>query len=210
MCEENPLVATLYNLKPAFQTQLRPLVGRLASAGVTANQVTVAAAGLSIMTGVALAGFGPANPWLFWLLAPVLLVRMALNAIDGMLAREHGQASRLGFFLNELGDVVSDLALTLPFALVAPFTTAGVVAFALAAIIAEFAGVLGIGLGAGRRYDGPLGKSDRALAIGLLGALVGSSISLPSIAAWIFPALALLAGFTAVNRVRRALNHVDH
>jgi CDP-diacylglycerol--glycerol-3-phosphate 3-phosphatidyltransferase len=203
-------VATLYNLKPAFQTQLRPLVGKLASAGVTANQVTVAAAGLSIMTGMALAGFGPASPWLFWLLAPVLLVRMALNAIDGMLAREHGQASRLGSFLNELGDVVSDLALTLPFALVAPFTTAGVVAFALAAIIAEFAGVLGIGLGAGRRYDGPLGKSDRALAIGLLGALVGSSISLPLIAAWIFPALALLAGFTAVNRVRQALNHVDH
>lgn len=203
-------MATLYNLKPAFQTQLRPLVGKLASAGVTANQVTVAAAGLSIMTGMALAGFGPASPWLFWLLAPVLLVRMALNAIDGMLAREHGQASRLGSFLNELGDVVSDLALTLPFALVAPFTTAGVVAFALAAIIAEFAGVLGIGLGAGRRYDGPLGKSDRALAIGLLGALVGSSISLPLIAAWIFPALALLAGFTAVNRVRQALNHVDH
>ena len=35
---------TLYALKPRFQGLLRPLVARLAAAGVTANQVTVAAA----------------------------------------------------------------------------------------------------------------------------------------------------------------------
>ncbi len=43
---------------------------------------------------------------------------MAFNAIDGMLAREHNQQSKLGAFLNELTDVVSDAALYLPFALV--------------------------------------------------------------------------------------------
>ena len=36
---------------------------------------------------------------------------MAFNAIDGMLAREFGQKSRLGAYLNELTDVVSDAAL---------------------------------------------------------------------------------------------------
>ena len=46
---------------------------------------------------------------------------MALNAIDGMLAREYGQKSRLGAYLNELGDVVSDAALYAPFALLAAF-----------------------------------------------------------------------------------------
>jgi len=46
---------------------------------------------------------------------------MALNAIDGMLAREFGQKSRLGACLNELCDVVSDATLYLPFAFVAPF-----------------------------------------------------------------------------------------
>ena len=43
----------------------------------------------------------------------VLALRMALNAADGMLAREHGQASPLGFYLNELGDIISDAALYL-------------------------------------------------------------------------------------------------
>ena len=122
---------TLYALKPAFQSSLRHSVDMLAANGVTANQVTLAAAVLSIAAGAAIAAF-PAG-WAFLLLPVVLFVRMALNAIDGMLAREHGQASRLGMYLNELCDVVSDLALILPFALVAPFPAWGVAAFAIAA-----------------------------------------------------------------------------
>ena len=54
------------------------------------------------------------------LLPLVLFLRMALNAIDGMMAREFGQKSRLGAVLNELGDVLSDACLYLPFALLAP------------------------------------------------------------------------------------------
>ena len=47
---------------------------------------------------------------------------MALNALDGMLAREFGQQSRLGAYLNELTDVVADAALIAPFALLPPFS----------------------------------------------------------------------------------------
>ena len=60
-----------------------------------------------------------------FLLPAVLFVRMALNAIDGMLAREHGQKSALGAFLNELCDVVSDAALYLPFARRSAFDAGG-------------------------------------------------------------------------------------
>jgi len=49
-------------------------------------------------------------------LPPVLLLRMALNALDGMLARRTGSESLLGKWLNELGDVISDAALYLPHA----------------------------------------------------------------------------------------------
>lgn len=42
-------------------------------------------------------------------------IRMALNALDGMLARECNQQTRLGAILNETGDVISDIALYLPF-----------------------------------------------------------------------------------------------
>lgn len=195
---------TLYDLKPAFQARLRPLTVRLAASGVTANQVTVAAALLSVATGALVATF-PLERAVFWLVPVVLFVRMALNAVDGMLAREHGQASRLGMYLNEIADVVSDAALILPFALVPPFGTAGVVAFALLAVIAEFAGVLGIPAGAGRIYAGPFGKSDRALALGAVAVLVALFGALPPALSFVFPLLALLSAVTVVNRVRVGL-----
>lgn len=197
-------MATLYDVKPAFQAVLRPLTARLAAAGVTANQVTVAAMVLSVAAGLLLALY-PSNRILFLILPVVLFVRMALNAIDGMLAREFGQASTLGMYLNELSDVVSDLALILPFALVAPFSPAGVVSFAIAAVIVEFAGVLGIPAGAGRNYAGPLGKSDRALALGIIAVVVASGFVLPAWLSWVFPLLALLSAVTIINRVRAGL-----
>ena len=196
---------TLYALKPAFQSTLRPLVDMLAANGATASQVTLAAALLSIAAGAAIAAF-PDVGWVFLLLPAVLFVRMALNAIDGMLAREHGQSSRLGMYLNELCDVVSDLALILPFALVAPFPAWGVAAFAITAILAEFAGVLGVAAGSGRNYAGPFGKSDRALALGVIAVLIAADLGVSWIAPWIFPAMAALSLVTVVNRVRTGLS----
>ena len=106
---------------------------------------------------------------------------MALNAIDGMLAREHGQKSRLGAYLNELGDVVSDAALYAPFALLPPFGRFWIGLVILLAALTEFAGVLGPTVGASRRYDGPMGKSDRALVFGALGLWVGLRRPLPAL-----------------------------
>ena len=193
-------MATLYDLKPAFQATLRPLVGRLAAWGVTANQVTLGAAGLSVAAGAVVAWFPESRP--VWLLLPVVLfLRMALNAIDGMLAREHGQASRLGMYLNELCDLVSDVALILPFATLPIFAPWGVVAFAVTALMAEYAGVLGLGAGIGRNYAGPFGKSARAFALGLIAVLVAADFLVPTIAPIVFPFLALLSLITVVNRV---------
>ncbi|MBX3597471.1 MAG: CDP-alcohol phosphatidyltransferase family protein [Rhizobiaceae bacterium] len=195
---------TLYDIKPAFQGLLRPLTRKLAANGITANQVTIIAAIISIAGGAAIA-LATDRVVVFLLLPFVLFVRMALNAIDGMLAREHGQASRPGMILNEVCDVISDLALILPFAAVQAFPAWGVVAFALAAFLTEFVGVLGLPLGAGRRYDGPFGKSDRAFAIGLIALLLAFGVPLQPIGSFVFPALALLSLATTVNRIRAAL-----
>ena len=108
-------MVSIYDLKPTFQARLRPLADGLANRGITANQVTVAAFLLSLAAGgLLLLWPGAALPLL--LVPVVLFIRMALNAIDGMLAREHGQKSDLGALLNELGDLFSDAALYLPFA----------------------------------------------------------------------------------------------
>ena len=60
-------MTTLYALKPGFQRMLRPVCRGLAASGVTANQVTIAGAIISIATGVALSWWS-ANPAIFWLL----------------------------------------------------------------------------------------------------------------------------------------------
>lgn len=191
---------TLYSLKPRFQALLRPLVRRLARAGVTANQVTTTAAAGSVAVGLVVAA--SASHRAVFLLVPVwMLLRMALNAVDGMLAREFGQQSRLGAYLNELGDVVSDAALYAPFALLPPFGPAGVGLVVVLALTSEYSGVLGVP----RRYDGPMGKSDRALAFGVLGAWAGLGLPLPAWSAWAMPLLALLLAATTVNRVRAGL-----
>ena len=75
---------TIYDLKPRFQALLRPLADGLAKAGVTANGVTLAALGLSLAHGAWLALL-PQSRWPFLLLPVTLFLRMALNAIDGMM-----------------------------------------------------------------------------------------------------------------------------
>jgi len=195
---------SIYALKPKFQALLRPLTAGLARSGVTANQVTLAAAVVSVILGVFIAWRAPER-WPFLLLPLWMFLRMALNAIDGMLAREFGQKSRLGAYLNELTDVVSDAALYLPFAFLPPFSPLWIGVVIVLAVISEFAGVLGPAVGASRRYDGPMGKSDRAFVFGALGLWAGLGYVLPEWLAWLAPLLALLIAITIVNRVRRGL-----
>jgi len=98
---------------------------------------------------------------------------MALNAIDGMLAREHHQKSALGAILNELGDVIADVGLYLPLVVVPEFDPWMMIGVVILSVLTEMSGVIGVQIGASRRYDGPLGKSDRAFLFGLMGLLLG-------------------------------------
>lgn len=197
-------MASIYDLKPRFQALLRPITRRLAARGVSANQVTVAAALLSLATG-ALIVVWPAAPAVLFGVPVVLFVRMALNAIDGMLAREYGMKSRLGAVLNELGDVLADAALYLPLAIVPGVSASGVVLVVLLGIVSEMAGVVAIQIGADRRYDGPLGKSDRAFAFGCVAFLLACGLPPGRWLDVVWGILAILATVTIVNRSRRAL-----
>ena len=196
---------SLYALKPAFQSLLRPLVRSLARAGVTANQVTVTTAAISIVIGTLVLLRLP-DTQAFLVIPLWLAVRMALNAIDGMLAREFAQQSRLGAYLNELTDVVSDAALYVPFALLPPFSPFATGAVIVLAVVSEYAGALGPLVGASRRYDGPMGKSDRALVFGALGLWAGLASPLPEWAGLAMPAVAAALVVTIVNRVRGGLD----
>ena len=197
-------ITTIYDLKPAFQQLLRPLMVWLANAGITPNQITWAALLLSVAMGAAVVWTGGAS-WLLISIPLVLLVRMALNALDGMLAKEYQQQSRAGAMLNEMGDVVADAALYLPLGLLAGVSGVMVTLFVIVGIFAEMAGVLGAAIGGTRRYDGPMGKSDRAFLFGCIALLLGLGMT----PGWWVDALlgvaVLLGGLTLVNRCRRGI-----
>ena len=194
---------SVYDLKPKFQNLLRPVVKALATHGVTANQVTIAAMLLSFVVGASIYLF-PSQ--LTLLLVPAaLFLRMALNAVDGMLAREFNMQSSLGAILNELGDVFSDIALYLPLVIIAGVNSVLIVLIVLLAVISEMTGVIAIQIGATRRYDGPMGKSDRALVFGAITLLLGIGVT-PGV--WLDISLAVvltLLVFTIVNRANKAL-----
>jgi CDP-diacylglycerol--glycerol-3-phosphate 3-phosphatidyltransferase len=203
-----PMSLTVYSLKPRFQALLRPLTQRLHAIGITANQVTIAACLVCLLLGVVLGIFGGTHAWLWLLLPAWLFLRMAFNAIDGMLARELGHKSALGAFLNELTDVISDAALLLPFAFLPHFGWFEVTLVVVLAALSEMTGSVAVMAGATRRYDGPMGKSDRAFVLGALGLALGLGMQPARWQALIFPALALLLVITIVNRVRGALQEL--
>ena len=195
---------SIYDLKPKFQNLLRPLVITLEQRGVTANQVTLTACAISVILGLILTALSGYH-WLFILIPIWLFVRMALNAIDGMLAREFNQKSRLGGYLNEITDVVSDAALYLPFAFVHPFDTLQIGLIIWLSALTEFCGVLGQIQGKTRRYDGPLGKSDRAFFFGVLGLVYVFAPTLLDFLYWVLWVDIILLIVTCVKRVKSGL-----
>lgn len=197
---------TIYDLKPKFQKLLQPVTAALYRRGITANTVTVTACMASIAYGAWML-LAPTSRLVFLLLPLFMLLRMALNAVDGMLARQYQQQSKLGAMLNEAGDVVSDTALFLPFALLVEISPELIVAAAFLSFLAEFVGVLGKVVGGGRRYDGPLGKSDRACAFGALGLLIGIGAPIQPYINPMLLVIIFLLLLTVWNRARQALQN---
>lgn len=200
---------SIYQLKAAFQGLLRPLCNNMAHMGITANQVTIFAIFISAVSGLYIA-LNPLSTLPLLILPLVLFIRMGLNAIDGMLAREHNMQSKLGAILNELGDVISDTLLYLPFALLSLVNPILVIAIVIVAILTEMVGVISIQIGASRRYDGPMGKSDRAFVFGALALFLG--LGWVNSDMWIngiLWAVLILSIITVINRSRKALGEAN-
>jgi CDP-diacylglycerol--glycerol-3-phosphate 3-phosphatidyltransferase len=194
---------SIYQLKPHFQRQLKPLITTLIRFQISPNQITIFAMSLSVLFGGALSLYPQSRA--LWIGFPVfMLFRMALNAIDGMLANATNQKTHLGVLLNEIGDQISDVFLYLPFCLIAGINSLLVLCVVIFALLSEFSGVCAVMIGASRRFDGPMGKSDRAFVFGLVSVLL--VFQQPEF--WINFLLAITVGlsvWTLFNRIRSAL-----
>lgn len=196
---------SVYKLKPKFQQLLTPVLLFLNKNAITANQITISSILLSVVIGV-LFWNADISKWFFLSLPIGLLLRMALNALDGMMARRFNQTSKLGEVLNEVGDIVSDVIIFFPLLKFQPESLYLIVIFIVLSIINEFAGLMGKIVGKERRYDGPMGKSDRALMLGLYGLLIFFGVSITTISSYIFGAIIILLFISTYTRLKKSLN----
>jgi CDP-diacylglycerol--glycerol-3-phosphate 3-phosphatidyltransferase len=197
---------SIYNIKPKFQKVLRPLLDSLYKFGITANQITLSSVFLSFIIGM-LFWFADINRF-FYLALPVgLIIRMALNALDGMMARIYNQQSKKGEVLNEIGDVVSDFFVFFPLLKFEVEILYLIICCIFLSIINEFAGILGKVVSGERRYEGPMGKSDRAFLLGIYGVLGFFSIKLSGYSVLIFSSILILLMVSTYFRIKKSLQN---
>lgn len=194
---------SVYQLKPKFQALLQPLLQRLRKWGVSPNLLTLLGILLSLAMGI-YALYGDHTIALI-LMPIVLLLRMALNALDGMMARQYNLQSKMGALLNEMGDVVSDIVLYYPLYLLFAMDQIWIMTFLLLSVLNEFAGLLGQALGGARRYDGPMGKSDRALVVGVLSVLFLFKAPIHGYLTWIWLVVFCLLIWSTFKRLKNAV-----
>lgn len=190
---------SVYNLKPKFQLILTPVLLFLRKRNISPNQLTFLAVILSMFIGLSIVYF-PVKYSL--LIVPIgLLLRMILNALDGMMARKFNLQSKKGQVLNELGDVVSDVFIYLPFIFVLENALLSIIVFVLLGLINEFIGVLGEVVGGERRYEGPMGKSDRALCISLVCFTLFFFPEVKSLIRYVFDVMSVLIVLSSTIRI---------
>jgi CDP-diacylglycerol---glycerol-3-phosphate 3-phosphatidyltransferase len=194
---------SVYQLKPKFQALLQPLLQRLRKWWVSPNLLTLLGILLSLAMGI-YALYGDRTIALI-LMPIVLLLRMALNALDGMMARQYNLQSKMGALLNEMGDVISDIVLYYPLYVLFAMDQVWVMCFLLLSVLNEFAGLLGQALGGARRYDGPMGKSDRALVVGVLSLLFLFKAPINPYLTWIWMVVFCLLIWSTLKRLRNAV-----
>lgn len=194
---------SVYNIKPKFQQVLKPVLVALHKAGVTANAITWSSILLSTLVGV----FAWKHPYgsALIVLPFALLLRMALNALDGMMARSYNMQSKTGEVLNELGDVVSDLLIFFPLLKLFSLNLYIFLAFLFLSVINEYAGILGKAVSGERRYEGPMGKSDRALLTGIVSLLIYFFPVVTGYCNWIFVLASHLLLISTGTRISKTI-----
>ncbi|MBO6573514.1 MAG: CDP-alcohol phosphatidyltransferase family protein [Balneola sp.] len=198
---------SIYKIKPKFQQLLKPVLVLLNKYSITANQITISAIFLSLLIGLSF--WFSSNFQLLFLIVPIgLLIRMALNALDGMMARTYDQQSKLGEVLNEVGDVISDLFIYFPLLKIFSQDLYLVALFLVLTVLNEFSGLIGKIISQERRYDGPMGKSDRAFVISIVAILLFFDINIFEYSTWVFIVLNSLIAISTYKRLSNSLHNV--
>ena len=179
-----------------------PICEKLVKLKITPNQITVTTVLLNIIFAGIIYKFSNIN-YLFLIVPIFLFLRMALNALDGMIANKFNQKTKIGVFYNEAGDVISDTVFFYIFLRVIGINEIYNLIFIFLSALSEYIGVVAVMVDSKRHYEGPMGKSDRAFLISLL-AIIYFFIGNQYFDYILILAIILLI-FTIYNRIKSSL-----
>ena len=191
----------IYGIKPRFQQALQVVERPLVRWGVHPDVLTLSALGLSFVGGFALFA-SRWTPWALLAVPFVALLRIALNALDGMVAKDLGVARPWGEVLNELCDRLADVTLFGGLALVSGVNTPLAVTVLVTMLLSSYVGILSKAVGGLRQYGGVMGKADRMVLLALASAL---ALALPQQSVFNGFLVLVLAGLlvTIFQRLRK-------
>ena len=164
--------------------------------------------------GLALAATATASPtWAvaLWIASALCIqFRLAANMLDGMVAIESGRASRLGELYNDVPDRFADAAILIGVGYAAGGDVVLGYAATAAAILTAYIRALGVSVGAGAEFCGPMAKPHRMHVVTV--AALWSAFA----PAWAWPAPATLALIivvvgsllTTLRRLRRIVRTI--
>jgi CDP-diacylglycerol--glycerol-3-phosphate 3-phosphatidyltransferase len=167
----------------------------------------VASAGalFCLASGILVAAAGARQPWVLLCVPFAVLVRAAAGRLGVLLQEVYQRGSPGDSLLQEIGAVVSEVALFWPVARVEGLEAWLVTLCCFLAVLTEFAGVVVVDLGAARRRDGPLDATLRLWALTGLCLLLGVGVKPGWWTTGWFQVLPFLQGWTIVRRLRGAL-----
>lgn len=194
----------------------RRLSSFLVERGVSPNWISVGGMAAGVTAGVALYFTHyetDARPWL-WLAAPALiLLRLLANMFDGMVAVESGRASRVGDFMNDAPDRVSDVAVLVGAGYAAGGSPELGLTAACVALFVAYVRIAGKAAGAPSDFRGPVAKQHRmhTIAAASLAMAAAEFLSLDRLIEWgpgrewdvVAAALALVIAGGVVTATRR-------
>jgi phosphatidylglycerophosphate synthase len=214
----NPVLVNRRPLKTRNAKWAGALARILTGLGVTPNCISVTSCLFAAIAGVSLWFAGHAQSG--WQIRCALVIaaggvqlRLLCNMIDGMVAIEGGRKTKSGELFNELPDRISDALVFIGAAYAVPSFNWNVAlgwSVAVLSVLTAYVRALGVTMGAGQQFHGPMAKPHRMAAITvtcLLGAIAPFYIS--KLIPFALTVIALGCLITCYRRCRQILVEVQ-
>ncbi|MFC6717683.1 CDP-alcohol phosphatidyltransferase family protein [Natrialbaceae archaeon GCM10025810] len=202
---------TLDKLRPYVSGFLEPFVRGFDRVGMTPNGVSLLAFGMAVAAAGAFTLGGRASSVWYVVASVLVFVNGWLDIVDGALAREQGVASAGGDLLDHVLDRYADIVIIGGLAAGVENYFLGFLAVT-GVVMTSYLGTQAQAVGMDRVYGGLVGRADRLVLIGAVGALaypIDGEYGGLTIVGWLLVFLAVIGHLTALQRFAYAWGDLE-